>query len=202
MLRKEATEVTEKHREDAREAFINHVLRLVARHDIHNSLFWTSDLKFCVNVNDVFWWGTGDAEEITPENINALEQAILDCEKACDIGEVYGGWLFAARNRKLRPQGASYPEERELWPLFDACGPERTTGHGNPYKPGGYKPRTPLASRDAETREVLEGLAVKHYVSLGEYCWCRAPGTATKPAGDYHTPACLAARGLWNRLQS
>lgn len=57
-----------------------------------------------------------------------------------------------------------------------------------------------LASRDSEVREVLEGLASKHYVSLGEYCWCRAPGTATKPAGDYHGDACLAARGLWERV--
>lgn len=46
--------------------------------------------------------------------------------------------LFCARVRGERPQGAAYkvryPEE--LWPLFDAAGPEREVGFGNPRKPG------------------------------------------------------------------
>lgn len=46
--------------------------------------------------------------------------------------------LFAARSRKMRPQGAAYkvryPEE--LWGLFNAAGPEREVGLGNPRKPG------------------------------------------------------------------
>lgn len=121
------------------EPFTAQVLQLVAKYDIHDSIFWNSSLKFFVNVNDVFAWGTADLQEVTAENIDALEQAIIDCEKLSDVGEVYGGWLFAARIRKVRPQGASYPEERELWPLFDACGPEREVGFGNPCRPGEYK---------------------------------------------------------------
>ncbi|UVG35196.1 hypothetical protein SEA_CECE_190 [Microbacterium phage Cece] len=49
------------------------------------------------------------------------------------------GDLFAARVRKLRPQGACYSRyPEELWPLFNEAGPERETGFGNPYKPGEY----------------------------------------------------------------
>lgn len=44
-----------------------------------------------------------------------------------------------------------------------------------------------LSSRDKEIREVLEGLR-------GKKCWCE----------DFygHTPACLAAGGLWKKVQS
>lgn len=42
-----------------------------------------------------------------------------------------------------------------------------------------------LATRDAETRAVLEGLHVHG-------CWCR---------DDVHSPACLAARALWERVR-
>lgn len=48
--------------------------------------------------------------------------------------------LFAARVRGMRPQGAAYTfYPPETWPLFDACGPEREIGFGNPYRPGEYK---------------------------------------------------------------
>lgn len=46
--------------------------------------------------------------------------------------------LFAARARKMRPQGAAYkvryPEP--LWESFNAAGPEREVGLGNPREPG------------------------------------------------------------------
>lgn len=124
--------------------FISRLLALAAKYDIHDSLFWHSDLNyFGVNVSDVFGWGCADLEEVTSENIDYLEQAIVDCQATLpDSWEGYGPWLFAARNRKTRPQGASYPGGRELWPLFDACGPERETGFGNPYKLGAYSPTT------------------------------------------------------------
>jgi hypothetical protein len=120
--------------------FTHRVLRLVSKYDIYDSLFWNSKPQFFMNVNDDFWWGTADLEEITTANIDALEQAITDCEKVSDVGSVYAPMLFAARIRGIRPQGASYPPERELWPLLDACGPEREVEFGNPYKPGDYKP--------------------------------------------------------------
>jgi len=48
------------------------------------------------------------------------------------------GDLFAARVRKMRPQGAAYKVryDESIWPLFDACGPVREVGFGNPKEPG------------------------------------------------------------------
>jgi hypothetical protein len=102
-----------------------------------DDLWWRTDGAYApvalfINCNDVFWWGTGDCERITPENIGVLEQSYVDAKAACDIGSAYGGTLFCARVRKIRPQGAAYPDEPSLWPLFDACGPERAVGMGNP----------------------------------------------------------------------
>lgn len=122
--------------------FIMSVLRLIAEYDMEGSLYWRCDgeyapIKFFINCNDVFAWGCADSEEITPENLSALKQAIEDCNKIIpNYGPIYGGDLFCARTRKFRPQGAAYPSKKELWPLFDACGPEREVGFGNPYPPG------------------------------------------------------------------
>jgi len=102
-------------------------------------LWWRTDgefapVRFFVTCNDLFWWGTGDAEDITPENVAALEQAVADCRAAHPNGRgSRGPELFCARIRGERPQGAAYPKEKELWPLFDACGPAREVGLGNPH---------------------------------------------------------------------
>lgn len=53
-----------------------------------------------------------------------------------------------------------------------------------------------LSSRDREIREVLEGLVVS--VIDGENCWCPDPFRADI---EKHDPACLAARGLWERVR-
>lgn len=51
-----------------------------------------------------------------------------------------------------------------------------------------------LSSRDTEIREVLEGLSKVLTFENGpsQRCWCSA---------WVHTPACLAARDLWEKLQ-
>lgn len=59
-----------------------------------------------------------------------------------------------------------------------------------------------LSSRDAEVREVLEGLASKVYVSFkGQYCWCRRAGLATRPEGDSHDLHCQRTRDFYAKLQ-
>jgi len=127
---------------------IENVLRLCIKYDITDELFWcidkeTNKIKVMVNCNDVFWWATSDGEEITPDNLCELKKAIDDVNSIDNvIGIVYTGMLFAARIRKIRPQGAAYPEEKKFWPLFDMCGKERPIdkdAFGNPYKPGEYK---------------------------------------------------------------
>lgn len=109
--------------------FVLKLLALVAEHDDHHSLFWRCDEKyapisFFVNCNDLFFWATADCEQVTPENLPVLEKAYQDA-RAVDH-EYMGGELFACRMRKMRPQRAAYRDfAKELWPLYDACGPER-----------------------------------------------------------------------------
>jgi hypothetical protein len=57
---------------------------------------------------------------------------------AQDKAVTSGITLYACRRKHMRPQGASYPSDKELWPLFDACGPEREISLGNPCHPGDY----------------------------------------------------------------
>ena len=127
-------------------AFIRRLLELGEKYDLQGDIFWRcgkvygggnydDPATFFINCSDTFWWGTADGEDVTPENIDALEKALADCKTAHPtLGHIYGTELFACRIRGLRPQGAAYPKEPELWPLFDACGPERAVEFGNPKK--------------------------------------------------------------------
>lgn len=120
----------------AEREFVHQVLDLFARADLHGELLWhTQDgvMRFAANVRDVFAWGGGDAEDITPETLHLLEQALVDC-RAADA-EGYTAELYAARIRGMRPQGAAYPKTAAAQALFDACGPERAVGFGNPKAP-------------------------------------------------------------------
>lgn len=117
------------------------VLEFFDSHHIHDSLFWSCEdnkIKWWVICNDVFLWGCSDGEDITEENFSGLEKAYQDCRDIIPEGEFLfsGDWLmlWVARCRKERPQGAAYPDDERLWVLFDAAGPFRETGLGNPYK--------------------------------------------------------------------
>jgi len=100
--------------------FIEQLLILTAKYDAMSELWWNEDLNFSAICNDVFWWGTADCEDITPDTIVMLEKALADG------GILYGMMLYCARQRKMRPQGAIYKDiDKKYWPLFDACGPER-----------------------------------------------------------------------------
>jgi hypothetical protein len=126
--------------------FVYDVLALFEKYDSCESVEWRcseGDVKFYIRCNDVFFWGTSDAEELTADHLPLLKQTVEDVRVlgVCKY-DVKAFWtaleLFISRVRCERPQGAAYPKERELWPLFDAAGPERSTGLGNPYKPGEY----------------------------------------------------------------
>ena len=106
------------------------LLGLFEKHELHDSLSWSVDgdiVSFYVICNDLFdWaWASADAEDITPENIDILEQALNDVASVSSYDVRWGVTLFATRVRKMRPQRCAYPSLRALWPLFDACGPER-----------------------------------------------------------------------------
>ncbi len=118
------------------------VLELMSKHHIHDMLSWRCDgeyapITFWIKCSDQFWWGTADAEDVTIERLPILKKAVEDCNEIDPVlGEIDGCYLFCSIVRKLRPQGCCYPENKKLWPLFDACGPERKIDFGNPYKQG------------------------------------------------------------------
>lgn len=125
-------------------AFILRVLRVLDGIDARYSLSWRTDgeyapIRFFINCNDYFCWGCADSVDLTPDNIEVLEQAIADLKvSGVEHAEKhYGTDLFCCRVSGLRPQGCCYPKDRGVWPLFDVCGPEREIGTGNPYPPGG-----------------------------------------------------------------
>lgn len=115
------------------------LLRLVAEFDACDELRWTATkdgpLKFYLMCNDTFYWACADAEDVEESDLPALRQAYEDA-RAADrrFGAIYGGLLFIARKRSMRPQYACYPDREiaALWPLFDACGPDRTGESGCP----------------------------------------------------------------------
>lgn len=124
--------------------FVLRVLRVFA-FDHCGDIFWRTDdeyapVTFMVKCSDLFDWGSADCETVTPENIEELERAFADA-KAADPegGAFYASLLFCARVCKMRPQGAYYKSfPGSLWPLFDACGPERKVGpedFGNTPRP-------------------------------------------------------------------
>ncbi len=142
--------------------FILRVLGLFASHDIagDHPLWWRTDssyapVTFLVICNDVFYWASGDAEPITPSNIALLESTLAEvavlereCPDRVNGPSIFDAVdLFCARVRGMRPQGAAYRGyHATLWPLFDACGPERpATEPGNTPRPAAAS--TPTAEQ-------------------------------------------------------
>jgi hypothetical protein len=119
--------------------FLHALLALSSRIDLGEQLMLHTDgqqIHASVNISDVFWWGGADAEDVTPETLPALERAYTDLRAIHPTADMYTAELYAARLRGMRPQGAAYPKERAATQaLFDACGPERPTGLGNPHRP-------------------------------------------------------------------
>lgn len=104
---------------------------------IKADIVFEADDEFFVNCSDEFFWGCADSEDITEADLPMFNEAVVECAGNLNTASS----LYCCRKRKERPQGALYTYiDGELWPLFDACGPEREVGFGNPYKPGDYKP--------------------------------------------------------------
>lgn len=173
-------------------AFVIRVLELfsLSHADAYGDLLWRVDnaeVQLFANVSDVFAWGGADCEPITPDTLPALEQAYMDL-KALGAEE-FTAELYAARQRKQRPQGAAYPSDayeswRRVAALYDACGPERPLGLGNPKAPPA-ETRHPKAQLD-------DGLA-QSGVDTPD-CDCGHEGMGLKWHGD--TCAWLVALAL------
>lgn len=109
--------------------FTHSVLALLAETDCYYAIWWRCDGKFApvtffVNCNDLFEWATADVEQLTPEDLPALRQAIADVGRS-DEGNDLGFLLWCARKRGMRPQQSAYPKDERLRALYDVCGPER-----------------------------------------------------------------------------
>lgn len=117
-------------------AFFMRVMKIFDDLDARSSLWWNmrsagNPLQFAVNCSLVFDGGGADFEDLTPENLHILEQAIKDVRE--DYLSAAGGpmgeydwalWLFCARIRARRPRPQTIIPE-ELRPLFDAAGAPR-----------------------------------------------------------------------------
>jgi hypothetical protein len=107
------------------------VLDLVASVDGHDILWWRTDgeyapLTLFVNCNDFFYWGTADAEEVTPENTDVLARCVEDVKATGTPYTFYALTLFCCRVRGMRPQTPVWKGlDAAVLPLFLAAGPER-----------------------------------------------------------------------------
>jgi hypothetical protein len=129
--------------------FMLRVLDVVARFDAHEQLWWRCDdeyapVTFFVECSDLFAWGTADLEPVTPEAVDELARAFAEVTAITDGDPTYAGSLYACRRRGSRPQGAAYPSDARLWPLFDAAGPQREIDLFNP-KPRPGEPATEVS---------------------------------------------------------
>jgi hypothetical protein len=124
---------------------IYEVIKLVAELDegeTEDFMFWPvtpEGVRVSVTCSDVFAWACADAEIITPENLPLLRKAYEDEITASPDGvALHAGWLFVARVRGERPQGAIY-KALEYWevPLFNDAGPEREINFANPQSQTG-----------------------------------------------------------------
>lgn len=127
--------------------FAYRVLQNFGHPDSQPGLMWwlqpDGSIKFYADCSDTFYWGTADAEEITPENLYVLEVSYQELKALGAVDDL--AVLFAARVRNLRPQGAAYKlYSPQVQALFDAVGPERGIDYTNPKDQDGvYKYQSP-----------------------------------------------------------
>ena len=113
------------------------VFKLFDHYDIQELLIWWFDedrLFLGIDVSDFFFWGCSDYEEITEDNLDRLASTLRYLDENYEFLNAYGPKLFVARERKCRPQGASYPRNEIINKLFNECGPPREIVPGNPQE--------------------------------------------------------------------
>lgn len=110
--------------------------------------FWThasgGEIRLSFNMNDYFYWGCADFEDIYIEDLPLLEEVERDLKATGEpYADCYISELFACRKRKQAPQGAVFKERfRQEHPkiveLLLACQDSpREINLGNPYTPEG-----------------------------------------------------------------
>lgn len=105
---------------------------VAAAHQYDIDLFWyineEDEVRAGIILNDVFFWGCSDCEDVEAEDLPALEAAMIDNEG------VWGPEIYAARKRKMRPQNAiiNHAHNQQVRRALLDAGPEREVGPGNP----------------------------------------------------------------------
>lgn len=116
--------------------FIFEILRLIEEYDLFGDIWWDENINFLADCNDIFYWGTADAEPIRERDLELFRQSLKDLEEIESyFAFVYGPILYCCRKREMRPQNAFYNTiPQEIHQLFDACGDEREADFGNPQE--------------------------------------------------------------------
>jgi len=110
---------------------VHAILRWFSETECIESLYWNTvpgAILFWVQCNDMFWWGTADAEDVGRADIKDLQEAYQDLQKVDDNFTCYAPELWVARKRGMRPQTPWWDRERfpqEIKDLFLAAGPPR-----------------------------------------------------------------------------
>jgi hypothetical protein len=136
-------------RQDPKVDFVMKFLALAAKYELFDTGIHLridgeyAPVSFILNVNDIFCQGS-DGEVV--DDVDALEKAIVDCIEASptDAASVWeaikdGIVLYVARKRDERPMHRKYTANQALWPLFDACGSNKTEGNINPVNGTRYR---------------------------------------------------------------
>jgi hypothetical protein len=110
--------------------YVADVLRIFQQADVYDGLLWQvppdGTVTFAAMCSDCFWWGTADAEDIEPDDIELLQRCLDDLQKFGDEDYLIGN-LFAARKRGMRPMRLWLEtlETPATVTLFMAAGPKR-----------------------------------------------------------------------------
>ena len=99
--------------------FVKKLLSYISEHYMCDEVWWDTDLHFFIKIDDNAFNNTNDMEEITEEDFQILEKAVMD-------SVMDGALLYCARKRKMRPNKLYYRHiVKPNRHLFDECGPER-----------------------------------------------------------------------------
>lgn len=171
------------------EALLSTLVATAGRYERHG-LWWRKvgddpALRMFVECSDFFAWGCSDVEALEDTTVPVFIESLADAEAATT--QVTPGWdgpegalLFCARNRQMRPQGAYYPYlHSATWPLFDAAGPARAIGLGDPVARPSMKAATGQAVGGAETKEAEATRSLPSMPEAGVALAATPPSIAT-----------------------
>ena len=148
---------------------LNHLVGVINRYwlDWYDFEMHTYQGKIYVYVDDsdLFAWGYSGSVPMVPSDFKELVKC---CEDLKAIGDhlyvqMFAVKLFCCRKMKSRPQGAQYnAKHKDMWHLYDECGPEKEVGIGNPCKPGEYEHHPKSGARAPKRIPIVAAKRMAH----------------------------------------